>query len=264
MNPFVQIIQFTSNQSLKLEPFFIQETVSKSINESSIFNLSNVIIFVLLGISVIINVLLLIMVKNRNRELKGFEKKHKHDVVSMSEYSKLKGENKRLNSQFQSLHSQLSNYNIQKDKNDSNPNFYQQNQNNSRKTKESLVDSSIEYKEEKPKTKNWEIKKEEEIFLPSPFEDKRFTIEDVSKERTISSLYKIVLNDNGVTGKLLLLEDADFTRALNSPDHYLEKACSYENVFNPNAKGIDVVNSGSVKLENQDWYVTEKIKIKFI
>jgi hypothetical protein len=44
----------------------------------------------------------------------------------------------------------------------------------------------------------------------------------------------------------------------------LEKACTYENAFNPQAKRIDVVKTGSVKLENQDWFVTEKIKIKFI
>ena len=59
-------------------------------------------------------------------------------------------------------------------------------------------------------------------------------------------------------------EDADLSRALNSPDHYLEKACVYENAFNINATSIEVIEEGEVKLDNQDWLVISKVKIKFI
>lgn len=264
MNLQLQIIQLFGQPSLILAPFLVQEIIAESTDESSFFNLANIIISVLLGISIIANIIFMIMVKNRNRDLKGLKSESKADMISMLEYNKLIGENKRLNNQLISLHNQLINKNLQREiyvsKTDSN----EQSQNDFSNQKPSSSNRIIEINDEKPTTKDWNIKKLEEIFLPSPFEDKRFTIEDVSKERTISSLYKIVLNENGITGKLLLLEDADFTRALNSPDHYLEKACSYENAFDPNAKGIDVLRSGSVKLENQDWFVTEKIKIKFI
>jgi hypothetical protein len=259
----LQVLQLFAQPSLIFKPFLIQEVIFESTDNSSFFNLNNLIIFVL-GISIIANVIFVIMVKNRNRELKRIQYKPKSNGVDLLEYSKLKGENKQLNHQLISLQNQISNANLQKVTNISETDFNQQSISDYSRQKQSSIDSSIDRNEEIANTIDLVIKKQEEIFLPSPFEDMRFTIEDVSKEKTNSSLYKIVLNENGVTGKLLLLEDADFTRALNSPDHYLEKACTYENAFNPKAKGIDVVKTGSVKLENQDWFVTEKIKIKFI
>jgi len=54
------------------------------------------------------------------------------------------------------------------------------------------------------------------------------------------------------------------SRALNSPNLYLETVCDYENQYNTLSKGIKVINKGEVSLEGEDWVVKKKIKIKFI
>lgn len=129
---------------------------------------------------------------------------------------------------------------------------------------EEIKEEKQELLEEGPIVQNLMIEKPEVLFLPSPFEDSKFSAEDVSKERTPFSLYKIKLSSSKSKGDLTLLEDADLSRALNSPDHYLEKACVYENAFNINATSIEVIEEGEVKLDNQDWLVISKVKIKFI
>ena len=129
---------------------------------------------------------------------------------------------------------------------------------------EEIKEEKQELLEEGPIVQNLMIEKPEVLFLPSPFEDSKFSAEDVSKERAPFSLYKIKLSSSKVSGELTLLEDADLSRALNSPDHYLEKACVYENAFNINATSIEVIEEGEVKLDNQDWLVISKVKIKFI
>ena len=63
---------------------------------------------------------------------------------------------------------------------------------------------------------------------------------------------------------ITLIETADLSRALNSPNTFLETVCDYENPYNPLAKGIKVMSDGEVCLEGQDWVVKKKIRIKFI
>ncbi len=102
------------------------------------------------------------------------------------------------------------------------------------------------------------------IYLPSPFQDLTFANEDASKDRTLNSLYMIEFNKQMKTGELSVLVDANLSKALNSPDTYLKTACIYDNDYSNNAKAIIVTNKGKIKLEGEDWIVTEKVRIKFI
>ncbi len=108
----------------------------------------------------------------------------------------------------------------------------------------------------KPKTKT--------IFLPSPFKENRFSIEDESEIQLPTSIYKVDYDLEERKGAIQLLATADLTRALNSPHTFLETVCIYQNAYNSKANGISVVEKGSVILEDKDWVVTNKIKIKFI
>jgi hypothetical protein len=118
--------------------------------------------------------------------------------------------------------------------------------------------------EDKPRVVTFEITPAKYIFLPSPFDEKRFSVEDASSERKGTSLYCINLDASEKDGQLSILEDADFTNALNSPELFLAKACRYENVFDYNAIRVENVKKGSVYLEGNDWIVKEKIKVKFL
>jgi hypothetical protein len=102
------------------------------------------------------------------------------------------------------------------------------------------------------------------IYFPSPFEERRFAIEDASPVEKPTSLYVANVNKNTNKGDISLIETADLSRALNSPNIYLETVCEYENAYNSEAKGIKVVEDGEVILDGEDWVVKSKIKIKFI
>jgi hypothetical protein len=102
------------------------------------------------------------------------------------------------------------------------------------------------------------------IYFPSPFEERRFAIEDTSEKEKPTSLYVANINANSNKGDISLIETADLSRALNSPNIYLETVCEYENAYNSEAKGIKVVEDGEVILDGEDWVVKSKIKIKFI
>lgn len=218
----------------------------------------DIVIYIILVISVLLNAVLLISRINKKNDLPvkntdvDFEQWYN---IEKRAKDKLKDENWRLNKQLNSLqNNELLNEIVTKDTSIEN------------KTEPIVSSPTIEqkYEDEKPHIVEFEMTKLENIYLPSPFENNRFSIEDISSEQTSSSLYQIILDSTNTSGKLLILENADFTRALNSPDLFLEKACLYENAFNPTANGIIVVEPGKVKLDNQDWLITEKIKIKFI
>ncbi len=135
-----------------------------------------------------------------------------------------------------------------------------QNNSNSSNTE----NKEFEYTDKPPREVIFEINSTKYLFLPSPFDDKKFSVEDSSTERKSSSLFCITLGASEKEGKLHILEDADFSKALNSPDLFLAKACIYENSFDFNAISIENVKKGSVYLEGQDWIVKEKVKVKFL
>lgn len=102
------------------------------------------------------------------------------------------------------------------------------------------------------------------IYFPSPFENNKFAIEDVSEIEKPTSLYVAEIDENLNKGIISLIETADLSRALNSPNTYLETACDYENSHSPTAKEIKVIKDGEIVLEGEDWVVKNKIRIKFI
>lgn len=131
------------------------------------------------------------------------------------------------------------------------------------KTTKPLIENTNK-EEEKPINVSFDIPKMRKVFLPSPFEEKKFSIEDVSFDRNQSSLYYIDLDSSEKSGYIYILEDSDFTKALNSPAQFLEKVCLFENAFSNNATRIENVIKGTVVLDGDDWLVKEKIRIKFI
>lgn len=132
------------------------------------------------------------------------------------------------------------------------------------KVLEKVENSFVE--DEKSKTINLEISKKSNVilYLPVPFKERRFAKEDASESKKSTSLYIVEVSEEKNEGIISLVESADLSRALNSPNIYLETVCDYENVYSPEAKGIKVVEKGKVVLEGQDWVVKKKIKIKFI
>ena len=222
------------------------------------FDFMDIIFYIILGLSILLNIVFMLSrEKNNGRKKTNSSKK---DVNNYEDF--YKSENSSLKNKIRNLENKL--HAIQKSNRASSENKF-----NNPAIKEDnqpiqtpIINRQVE--DEKLKIVEFEIAKPSAIYLPSPFENNRFSIEDVSNEQMPTSLYQIILDASNTTGKLLIIENADFTRALNSPDHYLEKACIYENAYNPKAKGIKVIESGKVKLENQDWLIIEKIKIKFI
>jgi hypothetical protein len=134
---------------------------------------------------------------------------------------------------------------------------------------EQKTDNEIIIKDQPSLTVNLNVTKIEEtkknlIYLPSPFEERKFANEDASEIEKSTSLYLAIVDGNSNKGTITLIESADLSRALNSPNIYLETVCEYENAYNSEAKGIKVITDGEVVLEGQDWVVKSKIKIKFI
>lgn len=102
------------------------------------------------------------------------------------------------------------------------------------------------------------------IYLPSPFEERKFAVEDVSENEKPLSLYVAKIDSKTNKGTISLIESANLSRALNSPDLFLETVCEYQNPYNALARGIKVINVGELYLHGEDWVVEKKIKIKFI
>ena len=100
------------------------------------------------------------------------------------------------------------------------------------------------------------------IYLSSPFQNLTFADEDASKEKTLDSLYLVEFDKQTQIGELSVIMDANFSKALNSPDFYLETACTYDNVYFNNARAVQVTEKGEIKLDGNDWNVTKKVTRK--
>lgn len=254
----IWLLQLINNDSVMNLIFLIQPDIVSQVNEDGVgttdvfFDLKTVILIVAILVLVIINLTLLRMLKKSNSRVKKLNNKpdysHFKNIERNTDRTKIEAlekTNKKLKQQLTEI-KQI-------------PKTGRVNE-----VEEIKMEKQEFLEEEGPVVQNFKIEKPEVLFLPSPFEDRKFSTEDVSKERTPFSLYKIKLNPSKVFGDLTFLEDADLSRALNSPDHYLEKACVYVNAFNIESKGIEVVEAGEVKLENDDWFIVQKVKIKFI
>jgi len=118
---------------------------------------------------------------------------------------------------------------------------------------------------EKPVTYDLDLKNSFKTFyLPSPFDEKRFSNEDASESPTSTSLYVINYDTINNKGDINIIEDANFDRAINSPHDYFEKVCIYDNPPDVNATRVKTTLAGEVELNGDDWLVTKKIRIKFI
>ena len=102
------------------------------------------------------------------------------------------------------------------------------------------------------------------IYFPSPFGKMKFSGGDEIEEEQPHSIYKVTYDINEGKGELTLNTNANFAKALNSPEMYLEYVCEYINEIKTNTNNINVVSPGSIKKDGEDWTVTEKIKIKFV
>lgn len=216
-------------------------------------SLFEIIIYVILMISIILNVFLFLW----NRSLKSGQKTDK--VGDFDDFYKL--ENTRLKSENEVLKIENSSLNLEIEKLKQTPISSMNNNENSSKEEIPVADVLsapivLEVKNEQ------NIKKT--IYLTSPFAERKFAIEDVSETEKPTSLYVAEIDTKTNKGVIRLIETADLSRALNSPSLYLETVCDYENPYNVVAKGIKVMDSGEISLEGEDWVVKKKIKIKFI
>jgi hypothetical protein len=136
------------------------------------------------------------------------------------------------------------------------------------KSKSVLKDKSTN-KEDKlsiePENKTLEQEYIKELFLPAPNDEGKFKVLKAKDSKSSFSLYKITLNKDKKSGSLWIVENEDmFELAFNSPDKYLEKACSYSNAREKHHKSIETIKSGKVILDGDDWLIKEKLTIKFI
>ena len=102
------------------------------------------------------------------------------------------------------------------------------------------------------------------IYYKAPFRERRFAFEQGNEALNSDVFYRIETDEESFKGQLTLLVNNDLTRALNSPHKFLEPACDYVNSYNSETNRIEVVSTGIVEKQENDWYVKEKVKIKFI
>lgn len=212
-------------------------------------------LYVFLVISILLNVFLIKLKSKKKVKDNVKEKKQNFESFYKSENKTLKEKNKNLINEINQLKTKKTST-VEK--------------NNLVRNRKTQVEKSLEFQqpieEAKPITvvfENSEIKKKF-IYFPSPFEERRFAIEDASEIEKPTSLYVVKVDDNVNRGSISLIGTADLSRALNSPNIYLETVCEYENAYNSEAKGINVIEEGEVVFEGEDWVVKSKIKIKFI
>lgn len=230
--------------------------------DNSFFN--NIIQYLPLAIAILIILFLSYKLKKANKKIENLEKmcktwQSKGIEVSSKKASQneIKLSEKAINSlksQLELLQIENSNLKLQLNstKNDVDSGDIQ-------KPKEDIKSTPIDLTI--PKEKQTSIKL---IYFPSPFEENRFANEDVSEIEKPFSLYVAEIDKNTNRGRISLLETADLSRALNSPNTYLETVCNYENAYYSAAKAIKVIEDGHVALIGDDWVVSSKIKIKFI
>ena len=102
------------------------------------------------------------------------------------------------------------------------------------------------------------------IYLPRPQDEGVFLKKHAKDEYDDRYLYQVNIDNNKSVGKLSLISNADFARALSSPERYFEKVCDYENEYSNNARSVIVVQKGEIQMQGEEWIVIKKLKIKFI
>lgn len=221
-------------------------------------SLLNIVVYIALVISLLIILFLIIVLKKAFKEVddlkeegrkraKGIQVDYNTESKTNETIDSLKRKNDSLEKQIEVLTNKL--YSPK----------------NSLKT--DLEEQPVEDKKSLPRGLSIAKKKQaitRLIYFPSPFEDNRFSNEDVSETQVPFSLYVAEIEGNTNRGSISLIEKADLSRALNSPNTFLEPVCNYENAYSSSTKEIKVIAKGDVVLEGEDWVVKTKIRIKFI
>lgn len=226
----------------------------KTNNEGAVdkFNSSAIILYSLLAMSVLLNLVLVFKLKSKKKKNK-VEEKGTYEEFYKTQIASLERERDQYKDQLSQIQEERSN-----------------NSHSSNYVDKVIKPIEAPIEDEKPKVVEFsdvtpmKVDTNKMIYFPSPFEERRFAEEDVKEIEQPTSLYVADIDENSNKGIITLIETADLTRALNSPNIYLETVCEYDNAYNPLAKGIKVVKDGEVKLEGDDWVVTSKIRIKFI
>lgn len=100
-------------------------------------------------------------------------------------------------------------------------------------------------------------------YFSSPFEKNKFSHEDFKIEEDNKSLYKV--ESVGIDEWTLTLnENANFKRALRSPNVFLDPVCDSSNLYSSEATAISVEENGLIIRSGDDWNVIKRPKIKFI
>jgi uncharacterized membrane protein len=226
---------------------------------ASVFSVWTYVFFGALIAAIVVIILLISKINSLNKSLKKGQRSRSKDTPIDDLFSptadKLRKENKELESANRNLISKMHEYKKEIENLKNNP------ISEVKQTVENipLVGRSVSIDLDLPQQKSSNL-----IYLSSPFQNLTFANEDSSKEKTSNSLYLVEFNEQMQTGVLSVIVDADLSKALNSPDTYLETACTYDNEYSNNARAIKVTETGEIKLEGEDWIVTKKVRIKFI
>jgi hypothetical protein len=241
-----------------------QNTASNtsSIRNSNKSNLVNITIYLLLPLAVLLILYLSYKLTKAKNKINGIKKNRRNQTSESID------NNKAFNNKINSLHKEIdslkSKIKLLEETNSDLMNQPKSNKNNLevQETKKSMEDiKSIPIDLTTPKVQQTITKR---IYFPSPFENDRFANEEASETEKPISLYVAEIDKNTNRGRISLIETADLSRALNSPNTFLEMVCNYENAYSSSAKEIKVIEEGKVALVGEDWIVNPKIRIKFI
>jgi seryl-tRNA synthetase len=239
-------------------------TVSNTgaIRNSNKSNLVNITIYLLLALAVLLILYLAYELTKAKNKINGIKKNRRNQTSESID------NNKAFNNKINSLHKEIdslkSKIKLLEETNSDLMNQLNSNKNNLeiQETKKSMEDiKSISIDLTTPKVQQTITKR---IYFPSPFENDRFANEEASETEKPISLYVAEIDKNTHRGRISLIETADLSRALNSPNTFLEMVCNYENAYSSSAKEIKVIEEGKVALVGEDWIVNPKIRIKFI
>jgi hypothetical protein len=239
-------------------------TASKTsaIRNSNKSNLVNITIYLLFALAVLLILYLAYKLTKAKNKINGIKKNRRNQTSESID------NNKAFNNKINSLHKEIDSLKRKiKLLEETNSDSMNQLKSNKKKlevqeTEKSMEDiKSIPIVLTTPKVQQTITKR---IYFPSPFENDRFANEEASETEKPISLYIAEIDKNTNKGRISLIESANLSRALNSPNTFLEPVCNYENAYSSSAKEIKVIEEGKVALVGEDWIVNPKIRIKFI
>jgi hypothetical protein len=124
---------------------------------------------------------------------------------------------------------------------------------------ESVTEKTQEAKSLKPTPRN------NSLFFDGPYDDRFFSETNAAQEKRFRYVYRIeyAVAEPSV-GKLYLeptTEEYDILRSYS--DTVLKPACAFDNAFYTGFHNISQLAPGTVQKQGNDWYVKEKVKIRF-